>query len=98
MSAIIFIGDELTAAGFRLTGIETMMPAPEAAGEALAEARGRADLVIMTADFAANVTASDLEAALLGEVPILAIVPDVIFRNAPPDLTRRLRSALGIES
>jgi vacuolar-type H+-ATPase subunit F/Vma7 len=98
MSAIIFIGDELTAAGFRLAGIETMLPVPEAVGEALAEARGRAALVIMTAGFAANVAASDLEAALLAEVPILAIVPDVLFHNAPPDLTRRLRSALGIEN
>ena len=98
MSAIIFIGDELTAAGFRLTGIETMMPAPEAAGAALAEAGKRADLVIMTAEFADNVAASELEAALLAESPILAIMPDVLFRMPPPDLTRRLRSALGIES
>lgn len=97
MSAIIFIGDELSAAGFRLTGIETTVPAPEAVGEALAEARKRAGLVIMTAQCADQVAAGELEAALIAEAPVVAIMPDVLFRSLPPDLTRRLRSALGIE-
>ncbi len=35
MSAAIFIGDELTAAGFRLTGIETLVPAAKEVGQAL---------------------------------------------------------------
>ena len=52
MGAAIFIGDELSAAGFRLTGIETVVPEPDAAGAALQEARARAALVIMTADLA----------------------------------------------
>ena len=30
MGAAIFIGDELSAAGFRLTGIETLVPEPGA--------------------------------------------------------------------
>ena len=97
MSAIIFIGDELTAAGFRLAGIETVVPEPEAAGEVLAEARKHADLIIMTAEFADRVAAAELEAALIAEAPVVAIMPDILFRKGPPDLTRRLRSALGIE-
>jgi vacuolar-type H+-ATPase subunit F/Vma7 len=94
----IFIGDELSAAGFRLTGIETMVASPDAAAAALEQARGRAGLVIMTADLARYVPALDLEAALLAEAPTLAIIPDVRFRTSPPDLARRLRSVLGIEN
>jgi hypothetical protein len=35
---------------------------------------------------------------MLAEAPTLAIIPDVLFRAAVPDLTRRLRSVLGIEA
>ena len=98
MSNAIFIGDELSAAGFRLTGIETMVPAPENARAALADARKRAGLVIMTAELAARVPAAELEAAMLAEAPTLAILPDVLFHGEPPDLGKKLRSVLGIET
>jgi len=98
MGSAIFIGDELSAAGFRLTGIETVVPEPEQAGAALDDARKRADLVIMTAELANQVPAAALEAAMLAEAPALAVIPDVLFRAAPPDLGKRLRSVLGIES
>jgi vacuolar-type H+-ATPase subunit F/Vma7 len=97
MGAAVFIGDELTAAGFRLTGIDTVVPAPEAAGDALREARQQAALVIMTADLARQVPAGELDAALIAETPPLAIIPDVLFRTPVPDLARRLRRVLGIE-
>jgi vacuolar-type H+-ATPase subunit F/Vma7 len=97
-TAAIFIGDELSAAGFRLIGIETVVTSPEAAGAALARARPRAELVIMTADFARQVPVPELEAASLSEIPALAIIPDVLFRVPPPDLAKRLRSVLGIET
>ena len=98
MGAAIFIGDELTATGFRLTGIETIVPAPEDTVATLDDARARAALVIMTAELAANVPAVKLEAAMLAETPALVIVPDVGFRVGVPDLARRLRRVLGIES
>jgi len=97
MNAAVFIGDELTAAGFRLTGIATVVLEPDAAGEALRAARKQAALVIMTADLARRVPADELEAAQIAEAPMVAVVPDVLFRTAVPDLARRLRRALGIE-
>jgi vacuolar-type H+-ATPase subunit F/Vma7 len=97
MDAAVFIGDELSAAGFRLTGIETVVPDPEKATEALRDARKRAALVIMTAELARSVPAQELDAALIAEMPALAIVPDVRMRVPPPDLARSLRRTLGIE-
>ncbi|HXY98501.1 MAG TPA: V-type ATP synthase subunit F [Stellaceae bacterium] len=98
MGAIIFIGDELTATGFRLTGIETMTPAPAAVPGALAEARSRAGLVIITAELARQVPPAELEAALLSETPATAVIPDILSRSTPPDLTGRVKGALGIEN
>jgi vacuolar-type H+-ATPase subunit F/Vma7 len=97
MGAAVFIGDELTAAGFRLAGVETVVPQPEDAGEALRNARKHAALVIVTADFARHVPADQLEAALIAEAPAVAVIPDVRMRADPPDLARKLRRALGIE-
>jgi len=98
MSKIVLIGDELTATGFRLTGIETVVPLPEEAREALAQARRRAKFVLLTADCARNIPAAELEVALLAETPIVAIIPGILAQTPPPDLARRLRAVLGIES
>jgi vacuolar-type H+-ATPase subunit F/Vma7 len=98
MGRAIFIGDELSAAGFRLTGIETLVPKPDAVESAFADARTRGSVVIITADLARHIPPPQLEAAMLAEAPTLAIIPDVLFRAPVPDLTRRLRSVLGIEA
>jgi len=98
MGTAIFIGDELSAAGFRLAGIETVVPKPDAVGPAFADARARGSLIIITAELARQLPASLLDAAMLAETPALAIIPDVRLRTTPPDLTRRLRSVLGIEA
>lgn len=98
MGVTIFIGDELSAAGFRLTGIETVVPGRNEVGAALQAAPLRASLIIMTANMAQHVPPADLEAAMLAEAPTLSIVPDVLFRVPLPDLARRLRSTLGIET
>ena len=97
MTFIVFIGDELTAAGFRLAGIETLVPQPGAARDALADARSRAGLVVITADCARRIPSGEFEDALLAEVPIVAVVSDILGRTAPPDLARRLRAVLGID-
>jgi vacuolar-type H+-ATPase subunit F/Vma7 len=96
--AIVFIGDELTAAGFRLTGIETVVPSREATRDALAHARSRAELVLLTAECARHVPAAELQEALSAEMPILTIIPDILALSSPPDLTGTLRATLGIES
>jgi vacuolar-type H+-ATPase subunit F/Vma7 len=98
MGIAIFIGDELSAAGFRLTGIETMVPKAGAADAALRDAGPRAALVIMTAETAQNLPEAELAAAMAADAPVLAIVPDVRLRAPAPDLAKRLRGILGIES
>lgn len=98
MERAIFIGDELTATGFRLTGIEAVVAGPEDALAAFEAAREQAELVVMTAGLADTLPPAEIDAALLGERPLLAIVPDVRFLAEPPDLGRRLMSTLGIET
>jgi len=98
MSAIVFIGDELTAAGFRLTGIETIAPRPDEVAPAFAEATKRAGLVIITAALTGHLPRGELDAAMAAESPAVAIIPDVLFAAPPPDLAQRVRQILGIET
>ena len=97
MGAAIFIGDELSAAGFRLTGIETLVPEPDAVAATFADARSRGSLIIVTADVARHIPPPQIEAALLAAEPTIAVIPDVLFRASLPDLAGKLKSVLGIE-
>jgi vacuolar-type H+-ATPase subunit F/Vma7 len=98
MGGIVFIGDELTAAGFRLTGMTTMVPPKGHAQYALAEARRHADVVILTAECAQQISPGELDRAILSETPLVAVIPDIRESAPLPDLARRLRASLGIET
>lgn len=98
MAGVVFIGDELSATGFRLTGIDVVTPAPAETAEALEQARQRAALVLITAECASLVPQPVLEQAMMAGDAVVTIVPDIRGRVQPPDLARRLRSTLGIEA
>jgi len=98
MGGAVFIGDELTATGFRLTGVETLTPVPAAVAEAFVDSRRRASLVLLTAETARLLPAETLKAALLAERPPVSIIPDALGRVEPAPLVRRIRTVLGIES
>ena len=98
MSGAIFIGDELTATGFRLTGLETLTPEPADLAAAFADSRRRAALVIVTAECARCVPEDLLESALVADPPTVVIIPDVLARVEPTSLALRMKSILGIET
>jgi vacuolar-type H+-ATPase subunit F/Vma7 len=98
VGAAIFIGDELGATGFRLAGVEALVPQGGEALRAFQDARARAALVILTAEVAHALPRAELDAAQRAEAPAVAIVPDVLLRSAGPDLAAIVRSALGIDT
>ena len=95
----LFIGDETTAAAYRLAGLEIEVATPAEATARLAEARRRnPPLVLITAECAAAISPDTLDAALSAFAPPLAIVPDAAQRVALPDLSPRVRATLGISA
>ena len=99
MARVYYIGDEATAAGYRLAGTEVRVPSAEELPDAFRRAcASDADLVLLSAQFAAMLPPEDLDAALLGDRPLVSVVPDAHGRHAPPDVERAVRLALGIES
>jgi vacuolar-type H+-ATPase subunit F/Vma7 len=99
MANILYIGDEVTAAGYRLAGVETLVPDPADGMSVLQSATtGAAELILLSGRLTSGLPPEELVQALARVTPLLAIVPDVFGRGAPPDLAHEVRSALGIES
>jgi len=98
MARVWYIGDEATAAGYRLTGAERRIPAEGETTEVFRRAvADGAELILLSAERAREIDAAELEAALLAVRPLTAIVPDAFGRGGPPDVEREVRLALGIE-
>lgn len=94
-AALAFVGDALTAAGFRLAGVRTFAPQPGEERAAFAQALAAAAAVFVTPAVAAKLEPAELERALAASAPLVAIVPD----DTPPpfDPAERVRRQLGIE-
>jgi len=99
MANILYVGDEVTAAGYRLAGVETLVP-DTADGTSVLQsaATGAAELILLSSRLASGLPPEELVQALTRVTPLLAIVPDVFGRGTPPDLAHEVRNALGIES
>ncbi len=97
MVVAAYIGDEASAAGFRLAGATVIVPRPGEEAAALATARGSAALVLVSAATAARIAARDIETAQTALTPLTLIVPDLHGAVPLPDPAQRLRRQLGLD-
>jgi vacuolar-type H+-ATPase subunit F/Vma7 len=97
MSIPCYIGDEASAAGFRLAGARVIVPLAGDETAALAATRESATLVLISADVATRISAPDLAIAQAALAPLVLIVPDLRREVPMPDLAARLRGQLGLE-
>jgi vacuolar-type H+-ATPase subunit F/Vma7 len=97
MSAPVYLGDELAAAGFRLAGVETSVPEHGGEAAALAAACETAPLVLVSAAVAARIPEGAMRAATAALTPLVLVVPDLASATPLPDLAARLRRQLGLE-
>ena len=98
MSAPIYLGDEVGAAGYRLAGARVATPRAGEGAAALARACAEAPLVLVSAAVAAGIGARQLRSALSTLAPLVLIVPDVQAELPLPDLAARLHAQLGLEA
>lgn len=94
---VIYIGDELTAAGFRLAGAQILLPAAGEEAASLTQAQRDGQLILVCADIAARIPREPLEAALAALAPLTLVVPDLRGRQPMPDRAQRLRRQMGME-
>jgi vacuolar-type H+-ATPase subunit F/Vma7 len=94
----VYLGDELSAAGYRLAGALVRTPRPGEESAALAWARTQAPLVLVSAAVAQHVEEAALRAAVSALEPLVLVVPDVHGAVPLEDLATRLRTQLGLEA
>jgi vacuolar-type H+-ATPase subunit F/Vma7 len=92
----IFIGDEVTAAGYRLAGLVTRVPGPGTETAVVEQASGEADLVLVTAEVAEQVQEERLGRLFSALRPLLLVVTDARGRVPVPDISGRLRRQVGV--
>jgi vacuolar-type H+-ATPase subunit F/Vma7 len=98
MSAPVYLGDEVSAAGYRLAGALVCTPAAGEAAAALAVWRTRAPLVLVSARVAGEIGEAAMRPARTALTPLVSIVPDLRGDAAVPDIGARLRAQLGLEA
>jgi vacuolar-type H+-ATPase subunit F/Vma7 len=93
---VVYIGDELDAAGYRLAGADARVPRAGGEAECFDAARSEALLVLLGGATAARIPAESLEAALAAAAPLVMIVPQRRAgeeRAGPAERVRRLLGA-----
>lgn len=98
MAAPLFIGDEVTAAGYRQAGARTIVPPSGGVQSAFEAALQATDLLFITSACAAEIPAPLLDRATRAGEPLVLLVPDAGGRAMPADLSAEVDRALGIES
>jgi vacuolar-type H+-ATPase subunit F/Vma7 len=93
----VIISNEVSALGWRLAGAQPLIADERSVQKGLAEARRDADLVLITADLAKHLPDSVLNAALLAEKPLIAVIPGLPSFSEPPDLEQEVKHVLGMD-
>ncbi len=92
----IFIGDEVSAVGFRLAGLSVRVPQEGHEAAALEEAVTKAELVLITAEIASRIPQEFLDQTMAATQPLVCVLPDVRRRAEPQDFAAEIRTRLGI--
>ncbi len=98
MDRPVVISDRVTAAGFRLAGLDVWVTEPYQVRAQLRQALRAGQPVLLTADLAEQLPAEELARAIRRARPPLAVIPDVSGHGQAPDLADKVRRALGVET
>jgi vacuolar-type H+-ATPase subunit F/Vma7 len=96
VSVPVYIGDAVSAAGYRLAGLRVHVPDTAELLAQVEQATVDASLVLLGADIAAQLPVAALDRLLSGVAPAVVVVPDVRGQAVLPDLAYRLRQQLGV--
>lgn len=91
-----YIGDEVSAAGYRLCGVNTHIADRHSALSLIEQACKRASLVLIGSSTAQYLRSIELDALMASATPLVLIVPDIRGRHAVPDIAASIHRQLGM--
>ena len=92
----VFIGDEVSAAGYRLAGLRVRVASADSLVDELHTCCEQAPLVLISSELAATLPEAQRDRLLARLSPPVLVVPDVRGRDTGLDLSTRLRRQLGV--
>jgi len=98
MPAPVFIGDALSAAAYRLAGVSALSAEPGATRALLEQARQHAELILLSAEYAAELERGERARIQAWERPLVLIVPDIRNRHPVVDLASDFGMRLGLSA
>jgi vacuolar-type H+-ATPase subunit F/Vma7 len=96
MAAPVFIGDEVTAAGFRLAGVRVRTPQEGELPGVLDWANSTTSLIYITAQYAAELDQDQQHRLFTQLDPPVVVIPDIRSHTPVTDLATQLRAQLGV--
>ncbi len=96
MPAPIFMGDAVSAAGWRLAGVRTVVPESGQETAGFIKLLKETELLLLTAEVARELPETLLEKGLASVSPLVLVVPDVRGRVVPSDLSQQMQAQLGL--
>jgi vacuolar-type H+-ATPase subunit F/Vma7 len=97
MSLPVYIGDEISAAGFRLAGMRVRVPGESEYLQALDWAMEQDTQLVMISSVIASRIAVDKLASYLSRItPAMVVVPDTHGDVPMPDIKSLMRKQLGV--
>lgn len=96
MALCAFVGDDLSALGFRLGGVECHSPAPAETPALFRTLLERVQLILLTAEAAQALPPDLLRRTEANERPLVLVIPDVRRRLLPRDRVDLIRRQLGM--
>ena len=97
-SSRIFVGDELSAAGYRLAGMDTRVPLPGEEADCFDKALHEAHTILVGYRCARAIPPTILEAALAMLSPLVIVVPDWDGTQLAIEPANKVRRILGLET
>ena len=95
---VVYLGDELSAAGFRLAGVAARVPPQGEEAPWLHAAMQEAQVVLLGIRCASAISPDTLEAALASRLPLVMVIPGFDGAPASSDPAVRVRGLLGVEA
>jgi vacuolar-type H+-ATPase subunit F/Vma7 len=96
MSTCALLADEVTAAGFRLAGIEVHVPDDRELTQRFEQLCEQVRLVLVTAALAERLPAGVLQRRQRASQTLVLVIPDARGQREPDELGARLRKQLGM--
>jgi len=96
MSVAEFVGDEFSAACYRLCGVEAHVAERSNALSLIDQACERAPLVLVASSTLKYIPGERVDELLSGVQPAVLVVPDVRGLTEVPDIASRINKQLGL--